>query len=170
MPDLTANVIKCAEYDPATRQLTPWLPEGRPCRSCQVPARIWQDVVGASSRGRSFSSKIDGGYPCEPGFTVSKKIPASPDFPLPRGPTERNQNAPAGQVADATSGASASAVLRTDGEADPACRSGKLATQARLSRFAKILPRRSRRHLQRCVKQKGPEGVETLRRAVLAIR
>lgn len=64
MPYFNSSAIKRAEYDPQTRRLTIWFPEGKPNYYCNVPQHVWDGLINARSKGRYFNDHIDEKYPC----------------------------------------------------------------------------------------------------------
>ena len=64
MPIFNSSAIKRAEYDPATRRLTLWFPEGHSYDFCRVPEEIWEELLGARSKGNYYNQRIRDNYQC----------------------------------------------------------------------------------------------------------
>ena len=64
MPTFNSSAIKRAEYDPQSMRLTIWFPEGHSYDFCRVPARVWEGLLNAGSKGTYYNHNIRDRYPC----------------------------------------------------------------------------------------------------------
>lgn len=63
MPYFSSTAIRRAEYNPQTRVLSIWFgPSGGPYNYYSVPARIWNGLQTASSKGAYFNMFIRDQY------------------------------------------------------------------------------------------------------------
>lgn len=64
MPIFNSSAVKRAEYNPETRRLTLWFPEGHPYDFCRVPQSIYDGLCNARSKGTYYNDHIRDKYEC----------------------------------------------------------------------------------------------------------
>lgn len=64
MPHFNSSAIKRAEYDPISRRLKIWFPDGGPYDFCGVPQHVYEGLCTATSKGSYYNAHIRDRYQC----------------------------------------------------------------------------------------------------------
>jgi hypothetical protein len=64
MPFFNSSAVKRAEYDPTTKRLEIWFPEGHSYIYCGVTEQVYQGLLHTPSKGTYFNARIRDFYRC----------------------------------------------------------------------------------------------------------
>lgn len=64
MPHFNSSAVKRAEYDPISRRMQIWFPDGGPYDFCGVPQHVFEGLCHAPSKGRYYNEVIRDRYQC----------------------------------------------------------------------------------------------------------
>ena len=64
MPFLNSRAVKRAEYNPESKRMQLWFPDGGPYDFCNVPQNVYDGLIRASSHGSYYNAHIRDRYQC----------------------------------------------------------------------------------------------------------